>query len=191
MPLKPKSRKQALALQSPAPSEAAVNPAAVPPPRQVVSLSALSAEYLTYFEVALPPVAGRQENDSATPHVRVRRLTAAEDAEVTLIVNRVLPLALGAGAGAGNPAAELTPEQREKLTRELEQAEVLARTLALTKAVPMITEAAAGAGLPAGDLNAAAKWLQGLLPEVVLATLYRAVIGASSSSQAARSVGFF
>jgi hypothetical protein len=162
------------------------NPSPVTPAR-CENLTLLSQSYMAYFDVPLPIPAG---NPSAKPPaVQVRRLTAAEDAEVNLIVRRILPSIAGAGQSPEELAA-VTPADRERFTRELEAAQAQARTKALLKAVPIIADAAAMQNFR-DDLTAATAWLQGFLPEDVLATLFTAVTGESPSVSAAKAVRFF
>lgn len=161
-------------------------PAPVTPVR-CENLALLSQSYLAYFDVPLPIPAGNPEAKPQT--VQVRRLTAAEDADVNLIVRRILPSLAG---GSQNPdeVAALTPADRERFARELEAAQAQARTKALLTAVPIIT-AAASTQKFGNDLTAATTWLQGFLPEDVLSTLFTAVTGESASVSAAKAVRFF
>lgn len=162
-----------------------VNPVA-PSPVRSVELRSLSGQYLAFFDVTLPSHPGA---DTASPTVvQVRRLTASEDAEVNQIVRRILPAIAMSGAPGGD-AAVPTPAERDRLARDLEQAQLHARTLALLKAVPIVTEAARAESF-GQDLGAATAWLQGLLPEDVLTSLYTAVVGESPSVAAARAVRF-
>lgn len=160
-------------------------PAPVTPVR-CDNLTLLSQSYLAYFDVALPLPSGNPEAKPQT--VQVRRLTAAEDAEVNLIVRRILPSL--AGGQSPEEIASITPAERERFTRELEAAQAQARTKALLKAVPIIADAAAMQNFR-DDLTAATTWLQGFLPEDVLSTLFTAVTGESASVSAAKAVRFF
>ncbi len=160
-------------------------PAPVTPVR-CENLTLLSQSYMAYFDVPLPIPAG---NPAANPQtVQVRRMTAAEDAEVNLIVRRILPSL--AGGQSPEEIASITPADRERFARELEAAQAQARTKALLTAVPIINAAAATQNF-GSDLTAATTWLQGFLPEDVLSTLFTAVTGESASVSAAKAVRFF
>jgi hypothetical protein len=181
-----KTKKNPTTSRSPESKSQTVPDAPVASPVRALDLGGLSTQYLSYFDVALPTKPGAQEGSSV---VQVRRLSAAEDAEVNQIVRRVLPSISMAGPN-GIDGKDVTAADKERLTRDLETAQAHARTLALLKAVPIITGAAAHQSF-GKDLSAATEWLQGLLPEDVLSTLYSAVVGESPSVATARAVRFF
>lgn len=152
---------------------------------RVFSFGRLSESYFEYFDVKLPP---SRQDSTELQVVRVRRLTAAEDSEVNLIIRRAMPASLMGAQTTGEPVAM---EQQEKDIRMLEAAQVKARALALVKAVPLIGEGLKADSVDPSDLVQATTWLQERLPENVLAALYAAVVGEPASLVSGRALHRF
>jgi len=154
------------------------------PASHAASLSHLSGLLSEHFDVEIPV---QRPDRTERMRVRVRRLTAAEDAEVNLLVRRVVPAAFQA---AGDGKTEPSPEAQAETMRKVEIAQLQARALALTTAVPIIRDALTSAEIAPDDITSITTWLQQQLPEQTLAILFNAVVG-DPTATSGRAVGFF